>query len=60
MTTLTLIYLLIGTAIGFLLESTVRWTGQTVSGGERLALITLWPIMLVWFLYNFFKGFFGK
>jgi len=52
--------MLAGTAVAFLLETTVRNIGETVSWGERLALITLWPIMLVWFLFNFLKGFFGK
>jgi len=60
MINLLLYYMLAGTAVAFLLETTVRNIGETVSWGERLALITLWPIMLVWFLFNFLKGFFGK
>jgi hypothetical protein len=60
MINLLLYYMLAGTAVAFLLETTVRNIGETVSWGERIVLIILWPIMLVWFLYNFFKGFFGK
>jgi len=49
-------YLLVGVVIGFLLEHTIRWTGNSVSFGERLWMITLWPIMIVVFVVYFIKG----
>jgi len=49
-------YLLVGVVIGFLLEHTIRWTGSSVSFGERLWMITLWPIMIVVFVVYFIKG----
>ena len=53
-----LIYLLIGTGVGFVLESAVRWNGENVNGWERFSLITTWPIMAFTFIFNFIKGFF--
>lgn len=53
-----LIYLLIGTGVGFALESAVRWNGGDVNGWERFSLITTWPIMAFAFIFNFIKGFF--
>jgi len=55
---LALYYLLAGTAVAFVLEIVVRAAGFEVSLGERAALITLWPLMLVIFLFNFIKGLF--
>ena len=55
---LALYYLLAGTAVAFGLEVVVRAAGFEVSLGERAALITLWPLMLVIFLFNFIKGLF--
>ena len=53
------IYLLAGTIVGFGLEIIVRaFTDEEVNGWERLSLITLWPIMVIIFLYNLIKGFF--
>ncbi len=53
------IYLLAGTIVGFGLETIVRaFTDDEVNGWERLSLITLWPLMVVIFLYNLIKGFF--
>jgi len=53
------IYLLAGTIVGFGLEIIVRaFTDDEVNGWERLSLITLWPIMVIIFLYNLIKGFF--
>jgi len=49
-------YLLAGVVIGFLLEHTIRWSGSDVSFGERLWMITLWPIMLIVFVVYFIKG----
>ena len=54
-----LLYLLIGVGVSFLLEYVVRWTGDEVKMGERVVMITLWPIMAVYFVYNFIKGFFS-
>ena len=55
---LALYYLLAGTAVAFVLEAVVRKVGFDVSLGERAALITLWPLMLLVFLFNFIKGLF--
>lgn len=52
-------YLLVGTIVSFLLENTIRSAQMDVTFGERLWMITLWPVMVVVFIYNFFKGFFG-
>jgi len=53
------IYLLVGTIVGFGLETIIRaFTDMEVNGWERLSLITLWPIMVVIFLYNLLIGFF--
>ena len=58
---LALYYLLVGTVIGFCLESVTRATGQNVNGAERFWLIVIWPIMLVTFIFMFIVGFFkGK
>ena len=53
-----LLYLLAGTLVGFLLEAAVRLTGGELSGGERVAVITLWPLMALLFVINFIRGFF--
>ena len=55
---LILYYLLAGTAVAFGLEVVVRAASFEVSLGERVALITLWPLMLVIFLFNFIRGLF--
>ena len=52
------LYLLIGTIIGFVLEALIRWTNDNVNLGERIAIITLWPLMIVVFLFNLIKGMF--
>jgi len=53
------IYLLAGTIVGFGLETIIRaFTDMGVNGWERLSLITLWPIMVIIFLYNLLIGFF--
>jgi len=54
----TLIYFLIGTIIGFFLEFVMVATGENVEWGERITMITLWPIMGIAFIWNFIKGFF--
>jgi len=53
-------YLLVGLIISFLLEHIIRWTEQDVSFLERVWMITLWPIMVLVFLFNFIKGIFGQ
>ena len=53
-------YLLVGTIVSFLLEHTIRSVQMDVTFGERLWMITLWPVMVVVFIYNFVKGFLGK
>lgn len=55
---LVLYYLLAGTAVAFVLEVVVRAAGFGVSLGERTALIILWPLMLLVFLFNFIRGLF--
>jgi len=52
------LYLLVGTIIGFVFELLIRWTDGNVNLGERIAIITLWPLMILVFLFNFIKGFF--
>jgi len=52
------IYLLIGTIVGLLLETMVRISYNSVNMYERFWLITLWPLMLLIFLYYFFKHLF--
>jgi len=52
------IYLFIGTIVGLLLETMVRMSYNSVNMYERFWLITLWPLMLLIFLYYFFKHLF--
>jgi uncharacterized protein YacL len=52
------LYLFIGTIVGLLLETMVRMSYNSVNVYERFWLITLWPIMLLIFLYYFFKHLF--
>jgi uncharacterized protein YacL len=52
------VYLFIGTIVGLLLETMVRMSYNSVNMYERFWLITLWPIMLLIFLYYFFKHLF--
>lgn len=53
------IYLLIGTIIGLVIEYTIRWTGNEVNGIERFWLITIWPLMVLIFVYYFLRSLFG-
>ena len=53
-------YLLVGTIVSFLLEHTIRSVQMDVTFGERLWMITLWPVMVVVFIYNFIKGFLNR
>ena len=52
------IYLLIGTIVGLVIEYTIRWTGNEVNGIERFWLITIWPLMVLIFVFYFLKGLF--
>lgn len=52
------IYLFIGMIVGLLLETMVRMSYNSVNMYERFWLITLWPLMLLIFLYYFFKHLF--
>lgn len=54
------LYLLVGTIVGFFLERTIRWTGESISGIERFWLITCWPFMILIFMYYFLVGMFGS
>jgi len=51
----TIYYLLCGLLVGFWLESMTRSGGDSVSSKERAALVILWPVMLLIFVYHFFK-----
>jgi len=53
-------YLLLGVVVSFLLESVLRKVGEDVNMKERIALIFLWPIMLLIFVYNFLKEVFKQ
>ena len=55
----TLIYLTIGNFTSFIMEMTIRFTGRGgLNWKERLAIIALWPLVLVVFIFNFIKEFF--
>tara|TARA_Y100001972_G_C7636621_1_gene319678 strand:+ start:768 stop:950 length:183 start_codon:yes stop_codon:yes gene_type:complete len=54
-----LLYLLVGTFAGFLLEKAVRANGDKVNGWERFSIITLWPLMTAIFIFSFIKGMFN-
>lgn len=50
-------YLFIGVVVAFLLEMIVaKVAGERFTFGERLFVITLWPISLMVFLTGFFNG----
>ena len=53
-----LYYLLVGTGVGFFIDIVIRWIGDEVKWGERIIMITLWPIMGITFIWNFIKGLF--
>lgn len=57
---LVVLYLLAGLVVAFLLEHAIRDVEERVSGWERYSLITLWPLMVVIFIYYFIKGFLGR
>ena len=55
----TLNYFIIGIIVGFLLELAMSvTTGDRVNWGERIVIITLWPLMGILFIVNFIRGFF--
>ena len=51
-------YLFIGAIVGLFLETMVRISYNSVNMYERFWLITLWPLMLMIFMYYFFKHLF--
>jgi len=53
-------YLLVGTLIGFILENSIRWVGDKINWIERFWLITLWPLMILSFIYYFIVGLFNS
>jgi len=52
------IYLFIGTIVGLFLETMIRMDNNYVSMYERFWVITLWPLMLMIFIYYFLKHLF--
>jgi hypothetical protein len=54
------LYLLVGTIIGFLMEKMFRWVDEDVSGIERFWLVTLWPLMILIFIYYLLVGIFDS
>jgi len=52
------IYLFIGTIVGFFIETMIRIGGESINMSERFWLLTMWPLMLIIFLYYFFKHLF--
>ena len=58
MWTILWIYFFIGTIVGLFLETTIRMSSQSVNMSERFWFITLWPLMILIFLYYFFKHIF--
>ena len=53
------IYLFIGTIVGLFLETMIRMDNNYVSMYERFWVITLWPLMLMIFIYYFLRSLFG-
>ena len=53
-------YFLAGTVIGFFLELAVVTAGNQLRWGERIWVITLWPIMALTFIFNFIKSIFHE
>ena len=52
-------YFIVGLVVGFLLELAMSvTTGDRVNWGERIIIITLWPIMGTLFIVNLIRGFF--
>lgn len=50
-------YFFIGVLVAFLLEMVVnKVAGERFTFGERLFVVTLWPISLMVFLTGFFNG----
>ena len=54
------LYLLVGTIIGFLMEEMFRCVDEDVSGIERFWLVTLWPLMILIFIYYLLVGIFNS
>jgi len=49
-------YILIGLITSILLEMMIRSTGTDVFEGERIAMILLWPIMILIFIFSAFSS----
>jgi len=51
-------YLLIGTIVGFTLESLNNLNPNPIESSttEKIILILIWPVTLLIFLYHFFKS----
>ena len=49
---LTIYYLAIGLIISFLLEHSVRFTGNDISFWERIGMIAWWPYFLIFFIIS--------
>ena len=52
------VYLFIGTIVGLFLETMIRMDNNYVNMYERFWVITLWPLMLMIFIYYFLKHLF--
>lgn len=53
-----IIYLLIGTSIGFTLESLNNLNPNPIKSStiEKIVSILIWPVTVLIFLYHFFKS----
>jgi len=49
-------YILIGLITSILLEMMIKSTGTDVFEGERIAMILLWPIMILIFIFSAFSS----
>jgi len=49
---LTVYYLAIGLIISFLLEHSVRFTGNDISFWERIGMLAWWPYFLIIFIIS--------
>jgi len=52
------VYLFIGTIVGLFLETMIRMDNNYVNMYERFWVITMWPLMLMIFIYYFLKHLF--
>jgi hypothetical protein len=55
-----LYYLIVGTLVGFSLESLIRFfANDEVNMFERIFMILFWPLICIIFVYYFVKTFFN-